>query len=72
MSMKEYLREIDAVYPEHLSRLHRVGAGDTSPAAMYRRQVKKKMHKSGGRYRTQPVTFDEIKVNQKQKSEYRF
>ncbi|PNF13881.1 hypothetical protein B7P43_G11486 [Cryptotermes secundus] len=40
---------MDAVYPEPLSRLHR-------------RPVRKQMHRgSGGRYRTQPVTFAEIK-----------
>ncbi|KDR23757.1 hypothetical protein L798_06043 [Zootermopsis nevadensis] len=40
---------MDAVYPEPWSRLHR-------------RQVRKQMHReSGGRYRTQPVTFAEIK-----------
>jgi hypothetical protein len=42
---------MDAVYPEPLSRLHR-------------RPVRKQMHRgSGGRYRTQPVTFAEIKVS---------
>ncbi|KAK7872546.1 hypothetical protein R5R35_013780 [Gryllus longicercus] len=40
---------MDAVYPEPLSRLHR-------------RAVRKPAHRScGGRYRTQPVTFAEIK-----------
>ncbi|XP_069697659.1 uncharacterized protein [Periplaneta americana] len=40
---------MDAVYPEPLSRLHR-------------RAVRKPVHRgSGGRYRTQPVTFAEIK-----------
>ncbi|PSN36240.1 hypothetical protein C0J52_20735 [Blattella germanica] len=40
---------MDAVYPEPLSRLHR-------------RAVRKQVHRgSGGRYRTQPVTFAEIK-----------
>ncbi|XP_050725249.1 uncharacterized protein LOC127002971 [Eriocheir sinensis] len=54
---KDYRREIDAVYPEPLSRLSRVV--ETHPHS-YKRAVKKKMNRSG-RFRTTPVTFDEIK-----------
>jgi len=50
------LRSVDAHYPEPLSRMHRL---ETHPNA-YRRAVKKKMNRTG-RFRTQPVTFDEIK-----------
>nr|CAD7571189.1 unnamed protein product [Timema californicum] len=42
---------MDAVYPEPMSRLHR-------------RTVRKPVHRGpAGRYRTQPVTFSEIKVS---------
>ncbi|CAL8129536.1 unnamed protein product [Orchesella dallaii] len=73
-SPKEY--HFDAVYPEPLSRLrrghthgHTHGMGGLVPssegptAASYRRAVKKqKMHRGcSGRFRTQPVTFQEIK-----------
>ncbi|KAK4308773.1 hypothetical protein Pmani_019555 [Petrolisthes manimaculis] len=56
-SPKDYRREIDAVYPEPLSRLSRVV--ETHPHS-YKRAIKKKMNRSG-RFRTTPVTFDEIK-----------
>nr|CAD7439123.1 unnamed protein product [Timema bartmani] len=45
----EGTQEMDAVYPEPMSRLHR-------------RTVRKPVHRGpAGRYRTQPVTFSEIK-----------
>lgn len=51
---------MDAVYPEPWSCLHR-------------RPVRKQMHRgSAGRYRTQPVTFAEIKVNSHPVSGYGF
>ena len=56
---KDYKREIDAVYPEPLSRLTRVVEGH--PASAYKRTTKKKIVRSG-RFRTTPITFDEIKV----------
>ncbi|XP_066952340.1 uncharacterized protein [Macrobrachium rosenbergii] len=54
---KDYRREIDAVYPEPLSRLNRIV--EPHPHA-YKRAIKKKMNRTG-RFRTTPVTFDEIK-----------
>lgn len=72
MSCQEFRREVDAVYPEplSLSRLHRgpVAAAalavEVHPATM-RRQQRRVQHREVpgvvGRYRTQPVTFDEIK-----------
>ena len=46
---------MDSVYPEAMSRLH-----PTNPQN-YKRKVKKTMDRRG-RFRTQPVTFMEIKV----------
>nr|XP_045620161.1 uncharacterized protein LOC123771613 [Procambarus clarkii] len=54
---KDYRREIDAIYPEPLSRLNRVV--EPHPHS-YKRATKKKMNRTG-RFRTTPVTFDEIK-----------
>ena len=57
--------KMDTVYPTALSRHNRC-AGiqnsniDCNPN-MYKRTVKKKMDR-GGRFRTQPITFMEIKV----------
>lgn len=66
-SPKEF--RIDAVYPEPLSRLrrgHGMSTGDTPSAASYRRAVKKQRNHGNagaGRFRTQPITFQEIKVS---------
>lgn len=46
--------------PEALSRHNRTSPLDCAPA-MYKRTVKKKVDRKGGRFRTQPVTFSEIK-----------
>lgn len=54
---KDYRREIDAIYPEPLSRLNRIV--EPHPHS-YKRATKKKMNRTG-RFRTTPVTFDEIK-----------
>jgi len=68
-SPKEF--HIDAVYPVPLSRLRRGTSGlggmsstsEVPNSAAYRRAVKKPMHRGGkGRFRTQPVTFQEIQV----------
>ena len=50
--------KMDTVYPTALSR-HNSNI-DCNPN-MYKRTVKKKMDR-GGRFRTQPITFMEIKV----------
>lgn len=72
-SPKEY--HINAVYPEPLSRLRRgpplsttsCSESSSSSLSSYRRAVRKQTrrgHAGGaGRFRTQPVTFHEIKVN---------
>ncbi len=68
-------KEFDSIYPQHLSRLrmgHHGGGGiigmsptETSNSASYRRAVKKQRSRGSagtGRFRTQPITFQEIKV----------
>ena len=74
MACQDFRKEAekyDTVYPEPLSRLHR---GPISALAVevhpsnFRRNQRKALHRESpgsvgrGRYRTQPVTFDEIKV----------
>jgi len=65
-SPKEF--HIDAIYPEPLSRLRRGHGGmasiETNNSASYRRAIKKQRNRgnNSGRFRTQPVTFQEIKV----------
>ncbi|XP_046394943.1 uncharacterized protein LOC124162447 isoform X2 [Ischnura elegans] len=52
---------MDAVYPEPLSRLH---SSQLQQQLQHRRAIRKSPRRSGaatGRYRTQPVTFAEIK-----------
>ena len=49
----DLVSKMDAVYPTQLSIL------DSNPN-VYKRQIKKKMDRKG-RFRTQPVTFTEIK-----------
>ena len=50
----DVINKMDTAYPSSMSIL------DSSGAAMYKRQTKKKLDRRG-RFRTQPVTFTEIK-----------
>ena len=67
MACQEFRKEVDAVFPEHMSRLHRGTTALDHPSS-YRRHQRRVLHREttagavSGRYRTQPVTFDEIKV----------
>lgn len=51
--------DMDIAYPEHLSRLHRHSILTEYPKA-YLNPKKVTRNRRGNRYRTQPVTFDEI------------
>lgn len=64
MACQEFRKEVDAVFPEHISRLHRGAADGTSGRRNQKRVLHREAPSAGtiGRYRTQPVTFDEIKV----------
>lgn len=65
MACQEFRKEVDAVFPEHISRLNRGAADGTSVRRNQRRFLYREAQPSAGaigRYRTQPVTFDEIKV----------
>ena len=55
----DHMSKMDAMYPTALS-LHRNSNIDCS-SHMYKRTVKKKVDRRG-RFRTQPITFMEIKV----------
>lgn len=65
MACQEFRKEVDAVFPEHISRLHRGAADGPSNRRNQRRILHKEAPEAGtiGRYRTQPVTFDEIKAS---------
>ncbi|KFM80419.1 hypothetical protein X975_02062, partial [Stegodyphus mimosarum] len=51
--------DMDITYPEHLSRLHRHSVLTEYPKSFYNPK-KNTRSRRGNRYRTQPVTFDEI------------
>ncbi|KZS18526.1 Uncharacterized protein APZ42_015060 [Daphnia magna] len=64
MACQEFRKEVDAVFPEHISRLNRGAADGTLVRRNQRRFLYREAQPSAGaigRYRTQPVTFDEIK-----------
>ena len=66
MACQEFRKEVDAVFPEHISRLHRGAADGNSNRRNQRRFLYREAQPSAGaigRYRTQPVTFDENKVH---------
>ena len=46
-------------FPERLSRLHL--SSELSPAGSFKRKRRTRQDRTGVRYKTQPVTFDEIK-----------
>lgn len=53
--------DMDITYPEHLSRLHRHSILVEYPKShLNPKKVKNTRNRRGNRYRTQPVTFDEI------------
>lgn len=51
--------DMDITYPEHLSRLHRHSVLSDHSKSYYNPKKNTK-NRRGNRYRTQPVTFDEI------------
>ena len=59
MDRLDPVSKMDTMYPTALSR-HK---SDCSPPQSYKRTVKKKVDRRG-RFRTQPITFMEIKVGQ--------
>lgn len=75
MACQEFRKEVDAVFPEHISRLNRGAVDGTSIRRNQRRFLYREAQPSAGaigRYRTQPVTFDEIKVHLRTLSSYTF
>lgn len=53
--------DMDITYPEHLSRLHRHSVLAEYPKPHFNpKKNKNTRNRRGNRYRTQPVTFDEI------------
>lgn len=53
-------KDMDTTYPEPLSVLRKYALGPEYPQSFFKRQQKKNVRR-GSRFRTQPVTFDEIK-----------
>ena len=70
MACQEFRKEVDAVYPEPMSMLHRgtlASLAIESTSSASRRLHSRRLDNAAmpGRYRTQPVTFHEIKVTTK-------
>jgi len=69
MACQEFRKEVDAVYPEPMSMLHHgtlasLAVESTLNQRRFQRKTQNKHREAPGivaRYRTQPVTFDEIK-----------
>ena len=74
MACQEFRKEVDAVYPEPMSMLHHgtlatLAVTESTSSASRRFNSRRRDNTAmPGRYRTQPVTFHEIKVQKKLKS----
>lgn len=51
----------DTHFPERLSRLHMDELGPSSPSSVVARRNRRQRNRNSARFKTQPITFDEIK-----------